>query len=172
MIDLIILAAFLNGPAYGYSLKRTAGLIFGSGALHNNVIYPSLKRFVRSGWVKQKLVAGDRGQQRKQYELTAAGRKYLFEEVGKFGEQDAADEGAFLLRVALFEALPQTTREAIIAARKSFLTVRAAELSRLREIAPEGSFGLAAIDRIHSRYMDELRWIRKIEKQLEAGAAD
>jgi hypothetical protein len=40
-------------------LKKTEGLIFG-GAMHNNVIYPSLKRFVRNGWVEQSTVPGDR----------------------------------------------------------------------------------------------------------------
>ena len=65
MNDLVLLAAMLAGPAYGYALKRTAGLIFGAGAMHNNVIYPALKKFVHNGWVSQLSVPGDRGHQRK-----------------------------------------------------------------------------------------------------------
>jgi hypothetical protein len=29
MNDLILLAALMGGPAYGYAVKKTAGLIFG-----------------------------------------------------------------------------------------------------------------------------------------------
>jgi DNA-binding PadR family transcriptional regulator len=166
MYDLVLLAALLAGPAYGYALKRTAGLIFGSGALHNNVIYPSLKKFVRNCWVAQSAVPGERGQQRKQYRITAAGKKHLFAEIAKFGERDAADEGAFLLRVALLNAIPLKTRDTIIAARKSFLSSRAAELSQLREPAPQGSFAMMAVDRVISRVDDELRWIDQLERAL------
>src|SRR3974390_742137 len=112
MYDLVLLTPLLGGPAYGYALTKTAGLIFGGGEMHNNVIYPSLKKFVRNGWVEQSSVPGDRGQQRKQYRLTAIGRKYLLEQVGTFEEQEASNEGAFLLRLALFDLLPPKKREA------------------------------------------------------------
>jgi DNA-binding PadR family transcriptional regulator len=168
MYDLVLLAALLAGPAYGYALKRTAGFIFGSGALHNNVIYPALKRFVDNRWVAQTAVPGERGQQRKQYRLTAAGKKYLFGEIAKFTDRDAADEGAFLLRVALFDALPPKARDKINAARKSFLSARAAELAQLRHGAPPGSFGMMALDRVINRVEDELRWIDDLETAIRA----
>jgi len=180
MYDLVLLTALLRRPAYGYALKKTAGLIFGNSALHNNLIYPSLKRFVQHGWVEQSTVPGNRGQQRKQYRITAAGKKYLLEQVGIFREQEASDEGAFLLRLALFDLLPQKKREAIISARKSFLTARTAELSQLQaprsttsytgvlgDAAQPESFGLAALDRVRCRVKDELRWIRQIERALK-----
>ena len=123
---------------------------------------------------------GNRGQQRKQYRITAAGKKYLLEQVGIFREQEASDEGAFLLRLALFDLLPQKKREAIISARKSFLTARTAELSQLQaprsttsytgvlgDAAQPESFGLAALDRVRCRVKDELRWIRQIERALK-----
>ena len=91
----------LQGPAYGYSLKKTAGLIFGNTAMHNNIIYPALKKFTRNGWVEQATVQGDRGQQRKQYRITVAGRKYLFEQLGMFGDREAGEEGAFLRRAGI-----------------------------------------------------------------------
>src|SRR6516162_9816350 len=103
MYDLVLLTALLGGPAYGYALKKTAGLIFGDGELHNNVIYPSLKKFVRNGWVGQSSVPGDRGQQRKQYRITAFGRRYLLEQVGKFGDHEGGDS-------ILLPLLPSITR--------------------------------------------------------------
>jgi DNA-binding PadR family transcriptional regulator len=172
MYDLVLLTALLGGPAYGYALKKTAGLIFGNGELHNNVIYPSLKKFVRNGWVEQSSVPGDRGQQRKQYRITAAGRRYLLEQVGKFGDHEAGDEGAFLLRLALFDVLPLKKREAIISTRRSFLKARIKELSQLHEAAQPGSFGMVALDRVRQRIKNELRWIRQIENELETKAGD
>lgn len=112
MNDLVLLAALLRGPAYGYSLKKTAGLIFGNSAMHNNIIYPALKKFMRNGWVEQATVQGDRGQQRKQYRITVAGRKYLLEQLGTFGDREAREEEAFLLRLAFFDVLPKRKREA------------------------------------------------------------
>jgi DNA-binding PadR family transcriptional regulator len=167
MNDLVILTALLGGPAYGYALKKTAGLIFGNGALHNNVIYPSLKKFVQNGWVEQSSVPGDRGQQRKQYRITAAGKKYLLGQIGTLDQHEAGDEGAFLLRVALFDVLPQGKRKGIIAARKSFLTARTVELAQLREVAQAGSFGMVALDRVRHQVKDELRWIHQIEGELK-----
>jgi len=80
MNELVLLAALLKGPAYGYALKKTAGLIFGSKALHSNLVYPSLKKFVKNGWVEQtNKTQGERGQERKQYRITAAGTQHLLE---------------------------------------------------------------------------------------------
>ena len=64
MNDLIILATLLAGPKHGYQLKREAGFIFGNAALHNNLIYPLLRRFAMEGLVTKKAVAGQRGQLR------------------------------------------------------------------------------------------------------------
>ncbi|MGH9666536.1 MAG: PadR family transcriptional regulator [Bryobacteraceae bacterium] len=172
MNDLVLLAALLGGPAYGYALKRSAGLIFGNSAMHNNVVYPSLKKFMRNGWVEQSSVPGERGQQRKQYRITAAGKDYLLEQLSTFGEREAADDGAFLFRVAFFDVLPKAKREAIIAARKSFLASRAGQLSELREIGKPRSFGSVALDRVQSLVEDELRWIERLERELETKKGD
>ena len=164
MTDLVLLTALLGGPAYGYALKRTAGLIFGSGVLHNNLVYPLLKKFVQSGWVEQSSVAGDRGQQRKQYRITAAGRKYLLEQIAIFGEREAGDDGAFLFRVALFDLLPEEKRREIVAARKAFLTARVKELSELEKAGKPKSFAGVVLDRVQDLVKGELEWVAKIER--------
>jgi DNA-binding PadR family transcriptional regulator len=164
MTDLVLLTALLGGPAYGYALKRTAGLIFGNGLLHNNVVYPLLKKFVESGWVEQSSVPGDRGQQRKQYRITAAGRKYLLQQIGFFGDREAGDDGAFLFRVALFDLLPQEKRREIIAARKAFLTARLQELSELEKAGKPKSFGAVVLERVQALVKDELDWIARLER--------
>jgi PadR family transcriptional regulator, regulatory protein PadR len=172
MNDLTLLAALLRGPAYGYALKKTAGLIFGSKAMHSNVVYPLLKKFMKNGWVEQRSAQGHRGQTRKQYRITATGRNYLFERLESFSQQDAGDDGAFLFRVALFDVLPKQRRLAILAARKSFLTSRSQQLAELREVTQPKSFGAVAFDRVQSVVQDERRWVQQLERDLETKKGD
>jgi hypothetical protein len=81
----------------------------------------------------------------------------------------------------VFDLLPQKKREAIISARKSFLTARTVELAQLQaprsttsytgvlgDAGQPESFGLAALDRVRRRVKDELRWICQIERELES----
>jgi DNA-binding PadR family transcriptional regulator len=172
MNDLVLLAALLRGPAYGYALKRTAGLIFGETIMHNNVVYPSLKKFVRSGWVEQKIMQGERGQQRKQYRITPAGKKFLVEQLAKFDERDTGDDGAFLFRVAFFDVLSKGERSAIVAARKSFLTSRSQQLSELRDMGQPRSFSAIALDRVQAQVENELQWVQQLEHELETKRKD
>src|SRR5258708_11314362 len=164
MTDLVLLSALLGGPAYGYALKRTAGLIFGNGVLHNNIVYPLLKKFVESGWVEQSTIQGDRGQQRKQYRITVAGKKYLLEQLATLGERDASNDGAFLFRVAMFDLLSEEKRKEIVAARKAFLTTRVKELSELEKTGRARSFGAVVLERYQALVKDELEWIEKFER--------
>jgi DNA-binding PadR family transcriptional regulator len=172
MNDLILLAALLGGPAYGYALKKTAGLIFGSRAMHPNVVYPLLKKFMQNGWVEQGSAPGDRGQPRKQYRITAAGREYLLERLGTFSEEDAGDDEAFLFRVALFDALPKQKCQVILAARKRFLTSRSKELAELRAATRARSFGGVALDRVQTLVQGELRWVHALEGQVKSNKGD
>ena len=165
MTDLVLLTALLSGPAYGYALKRTAGLIFGRGVLHNNLVYPLLKKFVAAGWVRQSSVPGDRGQQRKQYRITADGRKYLLEQLAVFGEREACDDGAFLFRVAMFDLLPDAKQAEILAARKAFLTERVEELAALEKPGKPPSYAGVVLDRVQALVKDELDWIVKLERR-------
>ena len=88
MNDLLILALMLAGPKYGYQLKREAGWMIGQDALHNNLVYPMLRRFLDEGWVSKKAVPGERGQTRQQYALTAEGRRILIDRKEIEMEQD------------------------------------------------------------------------------------
>ena len=44
MNDLLLLAMLLEGPQHGYALKKKVPLITGHGEMHNNLVYPLLKR--------------------------------------------------------------------------------------------------------------------------------
>jgi DNA-binding PadR family transcriptional regulator len=168
MNDLILLAALLYAPAYGYSLKKTAGLLYGGKTLHPNILYPLLKKFVQNGWVEQSSVAGERGQTRKQYQITAAGKQHLHEQLSAFSADDVRDYRAFLFRVALFGILPKQKRQEIIDARKLFLNSRVDQLPSLSKALPLDHFGILALDRGISLVQEELRWIDTLQKHTES----
>lgn len=166
MNDLVILAALLGGPAHGYALKKTAGLIYGSRVMHPNIIYPLLKKFVRNRWVEQSSAPGERGQTRKRYRMTPAGKKYLLNQLSLFTEHDSSDLSAFLFRVAFFDALPKPRRMEILERRRLFLSSRAVELTQLSEKRVQ-SFSAVALNRVIAIINDELLWIQKLEQQIE-----
>src|SRR5450432_2283478 len=102
MNDLILLAAFLSGPQHGYALKKQVGLISGKPQMHNNLVYPLLRRFVESGWVSKRQAQGQRGQTRELYSLTAKGRQELLRRLGEFTEKQAGSPRNFTSALASF----------------------------------------------------------------------
>src|ERR1700739_3526505 len=110
MTDLIMLGMLLAGPQHGYRLKQSAGMVFGQGELHNNLVYPLLRRFMANRWVTKKVVPGARGQNRQQYAITPLGRQALLDRIREFSPQEAKAEDAFRLRVGLFGLLSPEDR--------------------------------------------------------------
>ena len=163
MNDLLLLSMMLDGPKYGYQLKREAGWIMGQ-ALHNNLVYPSLRRFLEEGWVSKKAVPGERGQTRQQYVLSAEGRRHLFERLSEFSEADASSEGAFHLRVGLFPALKPDIRENIIGRREAWLQSRDQKLAALQANLELGKFGGEIVRHIRKQIEMELEWTRHLRR--------
>src|SRR5262249_51542017 len=139
MNDLLLLATLLEGPKHGYALKKQAGLILGVTELHNNLVYPLLRRFVQGGWVKTPSAKGQRGQTRELYSLSASGRNALVERLAEFSEAEAKSEGEFLLRVALFSLLSAEARHKILTQRGLFLVRRQERTTDLMHPLKTGS---------------------------------
>jgi len=163
MNDLLMLSMMLDGPKYGYQLKREAGLIMGQ-ALHNNLVYPSLRRFLEQGWVSKKAVPGERGQTRQQYVLSAEGRRHLFERLTEFSDADASSEGAFHLRVGLFSALKPETRENIVGRRENWLRHRDQHLAALQAKMELGKYGGEIVRQMRKQIAMEQEWIRHLRR--------
>ncbi|MGH9773784.1 MAG: helix-turn-helix transcriptional regulator [Candidatus Acidiferrales bacterium] len=167
MNDLILLAALLPGPSYGYALKRQVGLILGTGEMHNNLVYPLLRGFLRRGWVAQSTAPGERGQQRKRYRLTAAGRAEVLRRLAQFDEKAAAQPSAFLFRVALFDILDAPARRKILDLRAAHLARTLERLSTVeRESKPVG-YARRVLDFKLTLLRNELRWARNLQKDLK-----
>ena len=157
----------LGGPKYGYQLKREAGWIMGQ-ALHNNLVYPSLRRFLQEGWVSKKAVPGERGQTRQQYALSSEGRRHLFERLSQFGDTEAASEEAFRLRVGLFRELKPENRESILTRRETWLRTRDQKLAALQANMDVGKFGGEIVRHVRKQLEMEVEWVRHLRRVAKA----
>ena len=124
MNDLLILASLLDGPQHGYALKKRIGTITGHGPMHNNLVYPLLKRFVAASWVSRRKAQGQRGQTRELYSLTPKGKQVLLSRLADFSEKDAVSGDACRLRVGLFAVLSLEARAKILDSREQWLAKR------------------------------------------------
>jgi DNA-binding PadR family transcriptional regulator len=165
MNDLILLAILLEGPQHGYALKKKAGLITGHGEMHNNLVYPLLKRFVSKSWVSRRSAGGQRGQTRELYSLTAKGRRELIRALSDFDEKTARSSEAFWLRVRLFALLEEATRTNILDQRANWLARREAALRRIGEQAGARGWSGSVMDYLHSEVQAEKKWIERLRKK-------
>ena len=164
MTDLVILATLLPGPQHGYHLKRQAGMILGQRALHNNLVYPLLRRFVTKKWVTKKTVPGERGQVRQQYALTLLGRKELVSRLSTFTDQDAHTADAFRLRVGMFQILDPETRLQILETREHFLKSRIEKLEAIQSNFDLDRYAGEVTSRFCDDSKSELQWIEHLRR--------
>lgn len=168
MNDLLLLATLLGGPLHGYALKKKAGIITGNPAMHNNLVYPLLGRFMREGWVKQRRAAGERGQTRVVYSLTPGGRAELVRRLSEFGEAEARSADEFRLRVGLFQILDAGVRKEILARRKNYLEKREAHLAQLQKRMELGQYGGEVVRFIREQTRAELGWVEHLSRTSRA----
>jgi DNA-binding PadR family transcriptional regulator len=164
MTDLIILATLLPGPKHGYQLKHEAGIILGQEVLHNNLVYPLLRRFMNNKWVSRKTVPGERGQTRQRYTLTALGRKELLARLCSFTEQEARSLDGFRLRVGLFQLLEPAVRSRILDARTGFLRGQLAKLTAVRTNFQLDRYAEQVTSQFLAEIQAELDWIERLRK--------
>ncbi len=170
MFDLIILATLFDGPKHGYQLKHEAGFILGQDDLHNNLVYPLLKKFAAQGLVIKKATPGERGQTRQQYAITARGKAMLIRRLNEFGEGEAKSFEAFIVRAGMFELLTETDRERIITAREEHLRRRSSALQTLQGKMDLGVYGSQVVTFLRERIESELGWIRRLRRLAQSEA--
>lgn len=165
MNDLLILAHLLPGAQHGYALKKQVGLITGQREMHNNLIYPLLRRFRKNGWITQRTAPGERGQTREVYALTRAGKQELLRRLGQFSEKDAGSENAFRLRVGMFDVLDRETRQRILRTRDEWLAARQERVARLTGALDAGPWGFEVLKMLAGQIRAERKWISRLKRK-------
>lgn len=166
MTDLILLAILADGPQHGYALKKSAGMALGQPDMHNNLVYPLLRRFVAQKWVTQRKTPGKRGQTRQVYSLTSLGRTALLDRIRQFDDSSSAE--AFRLRVGLFELLDPPAREQILSARENYLQARDERLVFLETEMDLGRYGGEVTKFMRQHIRSELAWISRLRRMNHA----
>ena len=164
MNDLLLLAMLLGGPTHGYELKKRAGWLTGQQSLHNNLVYPLLAKFRKTGWISQKSGKGQRGQTREVYSLTTKGKAELLRRLAEFTEKDATSDSAFRLRVGMFFALDAEARARILETRDSYLQQRDKKFTRLASAMDLGKWGGETTAFLLEQARAERKWISKLKK--------
>jgi len=168
MNDLILLAALMGGPQHGYALKKLAGLLLGHDDMHNNLVYPLLRRFVENSWVVKRTTDGQRGQKRDLYALTAKGKLELVQRLSRFAEKEASSEDQFRVRVGLFSVLDRDARERILDQRDRFLAWRQARLETIHSdmaVMNADAWGYSVLRFYLSQVRAERKWITALKRE-------
>lgn len=98
-LDLLILKAVSLGPLHGYGILLRIAQISGAALLvEQGALYPALFRLVRQGLLKASWGTSENNRRAKFYELTAAGRKRLRNEIEDWNRLAAAMSAALSAR--------------------------------------------------------------------------
>jgi DNA-binding PadR family transcriptional regulator len=163
-MDIVILSHLQRGPVHGYELKRKVSQTT-AYALHNNTLYPALRRFEEAGAVTKTAETQEGRPPKHVYELTDLGRELLHDMLADLTPEQAADENEFLTRVGQFEQLTADERRRVLAARAAALGVQKSHLRDLAERstrARDHEWGGLVVAELTGRIDRELAWIERL----------
>ncbi len=168
MNDLLLLSTLLDGPKHGYALKKQIALITGHREMHNNLVYPLLKRFVSRGFVNRRKTSGERGQTRELYAITEKGRQEIRQRLSDFSPKAVASAEAFSFRVGLFEILDAPARLRILDERENWIAQRAGKLKNLSSSMDIGEWGGEVVRFLYAQAQSEKKWISRLRKKVRS----
>lgn len=95
-LDMIVLAALVDGPAHGYAvireIRRRSG---GAFELPEGTVYPALHRLEKSGLLSSRWRTAESGRKRRVYTMTRRGRRALVDRRAVWQRFAAAIGGLF-----------------------------------------------------------------------------
>src|SRR6476646_12260761 len=90
-LDLLILRTLIFGPEHGQGIARAIQQTSNDELLvEHGALYPALQRLEKRGWIKAEWGTSKNNRRARYYELTAAGRRQLVSETGKWNRLASA----------------------------------------------------------------------------------
>lgn len=84
-LDMLILRTLQWGPAHGYGIVQALRTQSGEALqVETGSLYPALHRLERQGWVRSQWKQSDSNQRARYYRITAAGKKQLSKDLGRW----------------------------------------------------------------------------------------
>lgn len=175
-VDVLLLSQLARRPSHGYELRRRVEAATGI-KLHNNSLYPALRRFGEAGAVTRTLEPQEGRPPRHVYTLTDVGRELLHDQLADLPEELAGDEAEFLARLAGFGRLTPDERRGVLASRGRLLAERRARLAGLAEAAapadpadPDASadpWAGLVLDEVLRRIREEQAWLDRLAHRAD-----
>lgn len=161
-VDVLILSHLATEPSHGYELRRRVEAATGFG-LHNNSLYPALRRFEEAGAVTKTAQPQEGGRPpRHVYAITEVGREMLHDLLAELPQDQAGDDAEFLARVGQFELLTPAERCAVLDARLAALATRAAHLAGLADASRGHPWGAVVVAELARRTTADHRWVARL----------
>jgi len=162
-VDILILRRLRSGPAHGYELRKrveqTTGFV-----LHNNSLYPALRRFEEAGAVTKTAEPQEGRPPRLVYTLTEVGHDLLHDMLADLPAEQAADPSEFLARVGQFSLLNSAERAGVLASRARAVRGQLTHYQAMRELAAARGerWGALATAELIRRHEHELAWLAEL----------
>lgn len=84
-LDMLLLRTLQWGPQHGYGIVQALRLHSGDVLqVETGSLYPALHRLERQGWVRSEWKQTESNQRAKYYRITAAGKKQLSSDLGRW----------------------------------------------------------------------------------------
>ena len=169
-LDIVILSHLQRGPVHGYELKRKVSQTT-AYALHNNTLYPALRRFEESGAVTKTAETLPGRPPRHVYEITELGRELLHDMLADLPPEQAADEPEFLTRLGQFEQLTPDEQRRVLSARAEAVRAQRQHMHDLAEQTARSPrnhrWGGLVVAELADRIDRELAWIERLTEMVD-----
>jgi DNA-binding PadR family transcriptional regulator len=168
-IEILILRRLRGGPAHGYELRKrveqTTGIV-----LHNNSLYPALRRFEEAGAVTKTAEPQEGRPPRLVYKLTAVGHDLLHDMLADLPPDQAADPAEFMARLGQFSLISYPERAVVLAARTRAVRNQLAHFETMRDLAETNGerWGAIATRELIRRHRQELAWLADLSELAAA----
>ena len=162
-VEILILRRLRSGSAHGYELRKrveeTTGFV-----LHNNSLYPALRRFEEAGAVTKAAEAQEGRPPRLVYTLTEVGQELLHDMLADLPAEQAGDETEFLARLGQFSEINPAERAGILASRSRAVRDQLAHYQTMHQLAiGHGiSWGALVTAELIRRHEQELTWLAEL----------
>lgn len=164
-VEILVLRHLSARPAHGYELRkrveRTAAV-----TLHNNSLYPALKRFEEAGAVTRTAEPSESGRPPRQvYTLTPVGRELLHDMLADLPPDAARDDTEFLARLGQFSLLSAPERLAVLDARLAALNDALHHFEEMHSLAGDDPWAEAVTAELIGRTQTERAWIAELREK-------
>ena len=165
-IDILILRHLSKRPAHGYELRKRVEAVTGF-VLHNNSLYPALRRFEEAGAVVKTSQSQQGRPPKLVYELTDVGQELLHDMLAELPADQAGDDVEFLARLGQFEFLTPAERLVVLEARDRALAERLDRLAGLRAQSGGQTWGGLVTTELIARTRLERDWLARLRQLAE-----